>query len=174
MKRSSDCLYFHVHRFLGLELIAQIHTTSTVREGWAGFRYNTSCKIEDHLASLKELSLEASRKVSTGYNTPPAVTQNSCSPSFYTLSLPPLAFLPRCPCFIFSNSQGKKAGAFLINSHSGCDSWSIEDARTFLRGALVIEKEVGLPIVHETHRRRSVLESIDSTHTRLLTEDGPS
>jgi sugar phosphate isomerase/epimerase len=91
----------------GLELVAQLHTTSTVREGWAGFRYNTSCSVQDHLASLKELATDA-----------------------------------------------KKVGAFLINSHSGCDSWSVEDAREFLRGALVIEADLGLPIVHETHRRR--------------------
>lgn len=91
----------------GLELIAQLHTTSFVKDGWAGFRYNTSCSVKDHLASLKELSLAA-----------------------------------------------QKTGAFLINSHSGCDSWSIEEAREFLRGALVIEKEIGLAICHETHRRR--------------------
>ena len=42
----------------GLELVAQLHTTSTVREGWAGFRYNTSCAVDDHLASLRELGLE--------------------------------------------------------------------------------------------------------------------
>ena len=90
-----------------LELVAQLHTTSTVREGWAGFRYNTSYLVKDHLDSLKELALEA-----------------------------------------------KDVGAFLVNSHSGCDSWSIEDAREFLRGALAIEEEVGIPICHETHRRR--------------------
>jgi len=91
----------------GLELVGQLHTSSAVRDGLAGFRYNTSYSVKDHLASLKELSHEA-----------------------------------------------KKAGAFIINSHSGCDSWSIEDAREFLRGALEIEKELGLPICHETHRRR--------------------
>lgn len=91
----------------GLELVAQLHTTSAVREGFAGFRYNTSCSVKDHLASLKELATEA-----------------------------------------------KQVGAFIINAHSGCDSWSIEDAREYLRGALAIEKEVGLPICHETHRRR--------------------
>lgn len=91
----------------GLELVAQLHTTSVANKGWAGFRYNTSIAVKDHLDSLRELSLEA-----------------------------------------------KKVGAFMINSHSGCDSWSVEDSRVFLRGALAIEAEVGLPIVHETHRRR--------------------
>ena len=95
-------------REAGLELVAQLHTTSTVRDGWAGFKYNTSCSVEDHLASLKEMALEA-----------------------------------------------KLVGAFFINSHSGCDSWSIDEARQFLRGALAIEQEVGLPICHETHRRRA-------------------
>ena len=28
-------------REAGLELVAQLHTTSVAREGWAGFRYNT-------------------------------------------------------------------------------------------------------------------------------------
>ena len=91
----------------GLELCAQVHTSSAVREGLAGFRYNTSYSVKDHLDSLKDLAQEA-----------------------------------------------KKVGAFIVNSHSGCDSWSIEDAREYLRGALVIEKELGLPICHETHRRR--------------------
>jgi len=91
----------------GLEFVAQMHTSSTVRNGFAGFRYITSSSVKDHLASLKELSLDA-----------------------------------------------KKVGALMINAHSGCDSWSIEDAREFLRGALAIEKEAGLPICIETHRRR--------------------
>jgi len=91
----------------GLEFVAQLHTTAVTRKGWENFRYNTSCKIADHLASLKDLATEA-----------------------------------------------KKVGAFLINSHSGCDSWTVEEAREYLRGALAIEKELGVPIVHETHRRR--------------------
>lgn len=48
----------------------------------------------------------------------------------------------------------KEAGAFMINSHSGCDSWSIAEAKEYLAGALKIEKELGIPICHETHRRR--------------------
>jgi hypothetical protein len=94
-------------REAGLELVAQVHTTSNVRDGWAGFRYNTSSSVDDHLASLQELALEA-----------------------------------------------KRVGEYLVNAHSGCDSWGLEDARRYLRGALVIESEVGLPICHETHRRR--------------------
>eukprot|EP01060_Flectonema_neradi_P041544 TRINITY_DN989_c1_g1_i3.p1 TRINITY_DN989_c1_g1~~TRINITY_DN989_c1_g1_i3.p1 ORF type:complete len:332 (+),score=87.18 TRINITY_DN989_c1_g1_i3:55-996(+) len=51
-------------------------------------------------------------------------------------------------------TEAKKVGAIAVNSHSGVDGWSIEQAREFLRGALVIEKELGIEIFHETHRRR--------------------
>ena len=44
----------------GLEFVAQLHTTAVTREGWEKFRYNTSCKIADHLASLKDLATEVS------------------------------------------------------------------------------------------------------------------
>lgn len=51
-------------------------------------------------------------------------------------------------------TETKKLGAIHVNAHSGCDSWSIEDSKAFLKGALVIEKEVEILICHETHRRR--------------------
>ena len=51
-------------------------------------------------------------------------------------------------------AEAKSIGAIALNSHSGVDGWSIEQAREFLRGALAIEKEVGIEIFHETHRRR--------------------
>ena len=41
-----------------------------------------------------------------------------------------------------------------LNSHSGCDSWTIDQTRQFLRGALEVEKSLNTTIVHETHRRR--------------------
>ena len=41
-----------------------------------------------------------------------------------------------------------------MNAHSGCDSWSVAEAREYLRGALVVEHEVGIDICHETHRKR--------------------
>eukprot|EP01063_Lacrimia_lanifica_P030609 TRINITY_DN488_c1_g2_i1.p2 TRINITY_DN488_c1_g2~~TRINITY_DN488_c1_g2_i1.p2 ORF type:complete len:312 (+),score=128.20 TRINITY_DN488_c1_g2_i1:55-990(+) len=52
---------------------------------------------------------------------------------------------------------GKEAaarGCIAINSHSGVDGWSVDQAREFLKGAMEIEKEVGVPLFHETHRRR--------------------
>jgi len=54
----------------------------------------------------------------------------------------------------FMVQEAIKAGAIFVNSHSGCDSWSIAEAREYLREALKVEKELGLTIVHETHRRR--------------------
>eukprot|EP01060_Flectonema_neradi_P041545 TRINITY_DN989_c1_g1_i4.p1 TRINITY_DN989_c1_g1~~TRINITY_DN989_c1_g1_i4.p1 ORF type:complete len:334 (+),score=82.22 TRINITY_DN989_c1_g1_i4:130-1002(+) len=97
-------------REAGLELVAQVHTSSHVDGVGAdqkGMMYMTSWEVEDHLSSLKTLASEA-----------------------------------------------KKIGAIAVNSHSGVDGWSIEQAREFLRGALVIEKELGIEIFHETHRRR--------------------
>ena len=52
------------------------------------------------------------------------------------------------------SSEAKKAGAIFVNAHSGCDSWTISQSRDYLRQALKVEKELGIPIVHETHRRR--------------------
>jgi hypothetical protein len=42
----------------------------------------------------------------------------------------------------------------LINSHSGCDHWSAAQAEDFFGGALELEKEFGVVLTHETHRRR--------------------
>lgn len=49
-----------------------------------------------------------------------------------------------------------KAGAVLINSHSGHDSWALSEAQRFFVAALNVEKELGIPIVHETHRQRQL------------------
>ena len=50
--------------------------------------------------------------------------------------------------------EAKEMGAIALNSHSGVDGWSVDQARSFLRGALLVESEVVIPIFHETHRRR--------------------
>jgi sugar phosphate isomerase/epimerase len=50
----------------------------------------------------------------------------------------------------------KAAGAVLINSHSGHDSWSVAEAERFFVVALDVERELGIPITHETHRRRQL------------------
>lgn len=42
----------------------------------------------------------------------------------------------------------------LINAHSGRDRWSPAEMEDFFGGALAMEKEFGLVIAHETHRRR--------------------
>jgi hypothetical protein len=76
----------------GLFLVGQVHTTSVINGGFANFRYNTSSKVADHVASLKEL-VQAAQAV----------------------------------------------GALYINAHSGCDCWSVEQAREYLTEALKIE-----------------------------------
>lgn len=42
----------------------------------------------------------------------------------------------------------------LINSHSGRDAFSQSEAHEFFQEAIKIEKEIGIPIAHETHRSR--------------------
>jgi sugar phosphate isomerase/epimerase len=41
-----------------------------------------------------------------------------------------------------------------IIAHAGRDLWTYEEQVTFLKEAIKIEKEFGIPIAHETHRRR--------------------
>lgn len=45
---------------------------------------------------------------------------------------------------------------FLINSHSGLDRWSAEQMEDFFGGALELENRFGIPLAHETHRRRAL------------------
>src|SRR5436190_11600339 len=40
-----------------------------------------------------------------------------------------------------------------IIAHAGRDLWSFEEQVAFFTDALLIEKEFGIPIAHETHRR---------------------
>lgn len=42
----------------------------------------------------------------------------------------------------------------LINSHSGKDSFSRADAMTFFTASMDVERQIGIPIAHETHRQR--------------------
>ncbi len=41
-----------------------------------------------------------------------------------------------------------------FNAHSGSDAWSAAEAEDFYAQAIDLEKEIGLPISHETHRQR--------------------
>lgn len=50
----------------------------------------------------------------------------------------------------------RQMGAVLINSHSGHDSWTLDEAERFFAAALEVERELGVPIVHETHRQRQL------------------
>lgn len=51
-------------------------------------------------------------------------------------------------------TKAKQWGAIFVNSHSGSDVFSDTEAEDFIRQALDIEEEVGIPVSHETHRRR--------------------
>ena len=51
-------------------------------------------------------------------------------------------------------TEAKQSGAIFVNSHSGCECWSIDESREFLQEALKIEKEIGIDVMHETHRKR--------------------
>jgi len=42
----------------------------------------------------------------------------------------------------------------LINSQSGVDAWNKDESTRFFEAALTIERTLGLPITHETHRGR--------------------
>ncbi len=41
-----------------------------------------------------------------------------------------------------------------IIAHAGRDLWSFDEQANFFRETLMIEKEFGIPVAHETHRRR--------------------
>lgn len=53
-------------------------------------------------------------------------------------------------------SAAKDLGAKFINSHSGHDSWSLDENIEFFNGAMAIQNSLGIKISHETHRRRSL------------------
>ncbi len=42
----------------------------------------------------------------------------------------------------------------LINIHSGEDTWPLEEMHAYFRGAVELEKSLGVPFAHETHRGR--------------------
>jgi len=41
-----------------------------------------------------------------------------------------------------------------FNCHSGWDRWSLKEAVAFYEAAVELERDVGIPIAHETHRKR--------------------
>ena len=50
--------------------------------------------------------------------------------------------------------QAPTQGAVHVNSHSGYDVWTSAQSNEFIAAALSIEKELGITVSHETHRRR--------------------
>ncbi len=51
-------------------------------------------------------------------------------------------------------AKAREAGAMKAVSHSGRDRWPLAEGIAFLREALAIEREFGIPVGHETHRYR--------------------
>jgi sugar phosphate isomerase/epimerase len=56
-----------------------------------------------------------------------------------------------------------------IIAHAGRDHWSLDEQLRFLEATLVIERKLGIPIAHETHRRRPLYSPMNSEEilTRL-------
>jgi hypothetical protein len=46
------------------------------------------------------------------------------------------------------------AGPLFINGHTGSDTWSLAEAEDFYGAVLEMEKTLGVPLAHETHRSR--------------------
>jgi hypothetical protein len=46
------------------------------------------------------------------------------------------------------------AGPLFFNAHSGYDNWTAGEAEDFYGQALALEKQIGVPVSHETHRSR--------------------
>ncbi len=44
--------------------------------------------------------------------------------------------------------------AVMVNCHGGKDGWSLADSLHFYRAAIEIERDLGIPVAHETHRGR--------------------
>lgn len=57
----------------------------------------------------------------------------------------------------------KIAGVIFCNSHSGHDSWSLEESLQFFREAEKIAHQAGVVVTHETHRRRALFSPWRST-----------
>ena len=43
---------------------------------------------------------------------------------------------------------------WFFNAHSGSDAWSLAEAEDFYGAALELERRIGIPVAHETHRLR--------------------
>jgi sugar phosphate isomerase/epimerase len=59
--------------------------------------------------------------------------------------------------YLASEFQPKK-----IIAHAGRDLWSFEDYIRFFNGALLLERQIGIPIAHETHRRRPLFSPMNT------------
>ena len=67
--------------------------------------------------------------------------------------------------------QASHLGATKVTCHSGSDAWSPAEADSYFREAVAIEKSVGMPVGHETHRGRQLF---NPWQARDLLERHPS
>jgi sugar phosphate isomerase/epimerase len=61
-------------------------------------------------------------------------------------------------------------GPILINIHSGEDTWPAEAMHAYFRGAAELEKSLGVPFAHETHRGRCLFHP---SFAKMLLESHP-
>jgi sugar phosphate isomerase/epimerase len=58
----------------------------------------------------------------------------------------------------------------LVNIHSGEDTWPLDDMHAYFRGAAELERKLGMPLAHETHRGRCLFHP---TIAKILLEAHP-
>ncbi|MCC6125487.1 MAG: sugar phosphate isomerase/epimerase [Pirellulales bacterium] len=61
-------------------------------------------------------------------------------------------------------------GPAMINVHSGEDTWPMDDMHAYFCGAAELEKKLGVPFAHETHRGRCLFHP---TVARIMLESHP-
>jgi len=49
-----------------------------------------------------------------------------------------------------------ECGAIAVNSHTGSDLFTFEENRSIFEAGIALEQEYGIPLWHETHRRRAL------------------
>ena len=54
------------------------------------------------------------------------------------------------------------AGAFAVNSHTGRDIFSFEENIRIFKSAILLGKENGIPVTHETHRSRPTYSAVET------------
>jgi len=105
----------------------------TALEGWNGM-------LQDPTNLAKILRDENFQWVSVVFSSPPFAGGGSVQEHLQFFQKQVEACLDIRPLF--------------FNAHTGSDSWTITEAEDFYGSALELEKKIGVPISHETHRSR--------------------